>query len=86
MGAALGLLLGVGFFAWIFWLVGKRQREGHMIGGSALPAHKQDLNPSRATAESPHVAAELERLATLHKNGGLTEAEFTSAKAKLLRE
>jgi hypothetical protein len=84
MGAIIGILLGVGFFVWLFWLVGKRQREGHMIGGNALPLHKQDLRPQEA--QTPHVATELERLAALHENDGLTDAEFASAKAKLLRE
>ena len=81
MDEVIGVLGAVGVIVWFFWLINKRQREGHMIGGNALPRHKQDLRPPEA---QPHVAAELERLSVLHENGGLSDAEFMSAKAKLL--
>lgn len=50
------------------------------------PAYQQPAAPAPAVAEPPKDEAtmQLENLAELHSKGILTDAEFTSAKAKIL--
>jgi hypothetical protein len=50
---------------------------------TAAPAAPAPPAVAAAPAEDP-ITAEIERLATLHTSGVLSDAEFTAAKAKLL--
>jgi Short C-terminal domain len=50
-------------------------------GGSAVAS----VVESHASASGSSMTDELERLATLHSNGALSEAEFEAAKRKLLQ-
>ncbi|MEU4641585.1 DUF3592 domain-containing protein [Micromonospora sp. NPDC023814] len=50
----------------------------------APPAQATYRGPEPAAYREPELAAELERLARLHRDGSLTDAEFSAAKGRLL--
>ncbi len=83
-GAAIGtsIMPVVGTFAGA--LVGGvlGSEVGKKVGGSLL--NKFNAKDKSASAEKTDVTAELERLAKLHKQGVLDDAEFKAAKAALL--
>jgi hypothetical protein len=53
------------------------------VGTVAYQAGKKSV-PVAAAPAVPDETAELERLASLHTSGALTDAEFSVAKSKLL--
>ena len=83
-GAAIGtsILPVVGTFAGalVGGVVGSE--VGKKYGGRLLD--KFGEKGQTKAAEKPDVTAELERLAKLHKQGAIDDAEFKAAKAKLL--
>ena len=68
---------------------GKRSEGQHQIDDRAQQADAATQAPAPvavapAAAPADDTTSELERLASLHASGGLTDDEFTTAKAKLL--
>jgi hypothetical protein len=69
---------------------GKRHEQQAEVNDQAQAAYAatQAPPPAPAAAAAPAAAgdttAELERLASLHQSGALTDDEFAAAKAKLL--
>jgi hypothetical protein len=60
-----------------------RLAAGAAVGTVAYQAGKKSV-PVAAAPAVPDETAELERLASLHTSGALTDAEFSVAKSKLL--
>jgi uncharacterized membrane protein YebE (DUF533 family) len=69
---------------------GKRHEQQAEVNDQAQAAYAATQAPPPAPAAAPAPAAtgdttaELERLASLHQSGALTDDEFAAAKAKLL--
>ncbi len=64
---------------------GKRHEERSQESDQAPPQQYAEPAPAPAPAAAePDTTAELERLASLHTSGALTDDEFSAAKAKLL--
>lgn len=85
-GAAIGtsIMPVVGTFAGalVGGVVGSE--VGKKVGGSLLDKFGSKKAASPETADKKDVTKELERLAALHKQGVLDDAEFKAAKASLL--
>jgi hypothetical protein len=64
--------------AGIAYNAGKRHAEGEAEQEAPAPA------PAPAAAPAADSPAELERLASLHQSGALSDEEFAAAKAKVL--
>lgn len=65
---------------------GKRHEQQAEVNDQAQAAYAATQAPAAAAAPAAagDTTAELERLASLHQSGALTDDEFAAAKAKLL--
>jgi hypothetical protein len=64
--------------------VGKERAEQDHVNDDAEAAYAATQGPPSAVAPATGTTAELERLASLHQSGALSDDEFAAAKAKVL--
>lgn len=93
-GIGAGVITGAAIGTHIFPVVGTfagalvggvvGSEVGKKYGGQLLDKFGNKGNAQNQSAKKPDVAAELERLAKLHKQGVINDEEFKAAKAKLL--
>jgi hypothetical protein len=62
----------------------KATRPKRQATGQRQPQSQRASKVAKASKPGSGTASELERLATLHRQGALTSTEFASAKAKIL--
>lgn len=62
------------------------QEAAYAEGAAAQQAAAQQAAAAQAAASRPRLDEELRQLADLHSSGILTDEEFSTAKAQLLRE